>query len=234
MKKYGMTVVRGSASVMTAMLVCASVACSDSDSNTAPAVATTITANASANGQSGTVGQALATPISVHVADQNETGMAGATVTWAVRAGAGSVSAATSTTDASGDATITWTLGNLMGVDSLTAAIGSGASVVITANATAAGLASLFKVSGDSQSVAAGSATQPLAVKAVDQFGNPVANAAVTWTISDGATLDAATVNTDASGMAHVTVTTGAVAGAFTVTATSGSAPPVVFVVNGT
>src|SRR5438552_270108 len=103
MEKHRMSFVCRSASVMTAMLVLASVACSNSDSNVAPAVATNITANASTNGQSGMVGQTLAQPISVHVADQNGAAFAGATVSWAARAGSGSVSAATSTTDANGD-----------------------------------------------------------------------------------------------------------------------------------
>ena len=117
-------------------------ACDDKDFNnvTIPInaavtpVATSITVS-SGNGQVGLVGQPLAQPIVVHVLDQNGDSLANAVVSWTVVSGGGSVSAATSLTDASGNASVTWTMGPTAGADSLKAAIASGASVIITATA---------------------------------------------------------------------------------------------------
>ena len=113
-------------------------ACDDDDdpTNVVP-VATTIAINSGSNNLSGTAGQALSTPISVRVRDQDGDVMSGATVTWTVASGGGSVSAATSTTNATGDATVTWTLGATPGANTLTAAIANGQSVTITATGTA-------------------------------------------------------------------------------------------------
>ena len=75
-------------------------------------------------------GQPLAQPIVVHVVDQNGASIANAVVKWTVLSGGGSVSAATSQTDANGNASITWTMGPAAFADSLRAAIANGASVI--------------------------------------------------------------------------------------------------------
>ncbi|HTE45968.1 MAG TPA: Ig-like domain-containing protein [Gemmatimonadaceae bacterium] len=134
-----------------AALAAAAVACSDDDSNTAPLVATTVTINTGSSEQTGTVGQPLAQPISVHVVDQDGNAFSGATITWTVMSSGGTVPAATSTTNATGDATTTWTLGNTPGADSLKADLGNGSSVIITATATAAASASFSPVIRDAQ-----------------------------------------------------------------------------------
>ena len=173
-------------------------------------LASSISVSAASNGQTGVVGQPLAQPIVVHVSDQNGAALANAVVGWTVVSGGGSVSASTSLTDASGDASVTWTLGQAAGVDSLQAAIATGASVIITANATANGQASLNKISGDNQTILSGTTSAPMVVQVVDQFGNPVANATVTWAATGGGTLSATSTTTDASGNTQVTLTTSA------------------------
>jgi hypothetical protein len=57
-------------------------------------------------------------------------------VAWQVTAGEGTVSEPISTTDAEGNASVAWTLGNRIGVHKLTAAIGNvtGSPVIFTAN----------------------------------------------------------------------------------------------------
>jgi len=215
-------------------MTAATTACGDDkSSNTAPLVATTVTINTGSDGQTGTVGQALAQPISVHVVDQNGAAFAGATVTWTVMSGGGAVSGPTSTTNATGDATTTWTLGNTAGADSLKADLGNGASVIVAATATAGPFASLALMSGDAQSLTAGSTTQPLIVKAVDALGNVVANATVTWTVTGGGTLSASSTTTDATGLAQITLATDATPETYTVIATSGAAAPVTFTITG-
>jgi len=214
--------------IATAALVVAA-ACSDSN-NTAPSpVATTITANGSTNAQTGAVGTALTQPITVTVEDQNGVLMSNATVNWTVLSGGGSVASASSTTDDSGTATVVWTLGSTVGVDSLKAALGTGTSVTFTATATPGSASAVRVTSGDPQSVAAGSATAPLVVQVVDQFANPIPGATVTWSVQGGGTLSATSSTTDATGTAQVTLTTDSTPASYTVTATSGNITPVTF-----
>jgi hypothetical protein len=69
-------------------------------------------------------------------------------------------------------------------------------------------------------------------IKVVDQFGNPVTGAPITWAMTGGGTLSATSGTTDATGQAQVTLTTSSTAGPFTVTASSGTLTAVTF--NGT
>ncbi|HEU4996185.1 MAG TPA: hypothetical protein VFT29_15315 [Gemmatimonadaceae bacterium] len=114
-------------------LLLTSAACDD-DTNLVPRVATSITVS-SGDGQVGVAGQPLAQPIVVNVVDQNGISFANAVVSWTVLTGGGSVSAPTSLTDASGNASVTWTMGLTAGANSLGAAIANGASVTVTATA---------------------------------------------------------------------------------------------------
>jgi len=217
---------------LAAMVVIGASACSDNnDNSTSPLTATTITASSATNAQTGVVGTALARPVAVVVADQNGAPLAGATVNWAVTAGGGSVASATSVTDASGNATIAWTLGTTVGTDSLEASIAGGASAFITATATAAAASAVHVTSADTLTVTAGTTTAPLVVKVVDQFGNPIAGATVTWAVTAGGTLSATSSTTDATGSTQVTLTTVAAPSNYTVTATSGTLTPVTFTI---
>jgi hypothetical protein len=56
----------------------------------------------SGDGQAGVVGQAVANPLVVKVADANGSGVPGVTVTWAITSGGGSLGATTGTSDATG------------------------------------------------------------------------------------------------------------------------------------
>ena len=68
-----------------------------------------------------------------------------------------------------------------------------------------------------------------MVVLVVDQFGNPVANATVSWATTGGGNLSAASTTTDATGHTQVTLTTTSTTGAFSVTASSGTATAVTF-----
>jgi hypothetical protein len=213
-------------------------ACGDKDINFVNVVvppirvATTLTLADSTQNQTGIAGAALAKPISVRVFDQFGIALPAAVVTWSVVGDGGSVPQAFTVTDANGDASIVWTLGTAAGVDSLRATIASGDSVLVTATVTAGPFSVLALVSGDGQNVPAGSATVPMIVKAVDVNGNAVAGVAIVWTTTGGGTLSATTGTTDANGMAQVSLTTNAIAGPYTVVATSG-ASTVTFLGNG-
>jgi hypothetical protein len=215
----------GQAAVAIASLVLLG-ACGDKDFENiviVQPVATALTVVDGSDAQTAIVGTALPNPIAVRVTDQNGNALAGALVTFAVtNNNGGTLSAATATSDVNGIASTVWTLGPIAGVDSLTASLGNGASVVLTATGTAAAFANLVLISGDGQSVLAGTPTAPMVVKAVDANGNAIAGATVTWTASAG-TLNNATVTTGADGTAAVILTTDILPGAYTVTATSGA-----------
>ena len=66
----------------------------------------------------------------------------------------------------------------------------------------------------------------------VTQFGEPVAGVGVQWTvISGGGTVDPVLVQTDDTGIANTSYTTGATAGTATIQAKASGLPPVTFTV---
>jgi hypothetical protein len=91
---------------------------------------------ASVVAQPGRRKQVVATAPVVRVVDRFGNPVPDAAVTWQVTSGQGDVSAASTPTDATGQATVTWTLGNRIGVQKLTAATSgsvTGAPVTFTA-----------------------------------------------------------------------------------------------------
>jgi adhesin/invasin len=229
-----MKAVRNAKFSIAILALAALAACGDDGdvTNVVTTTPTSLSITTGTNNQTGVVGTALGTPLSVKVIDQNGAAVAGATVTWAVSNNGGTLGSATSTTDANGIATMTWTLPNAAGSYTVIASIANGQSVTFNATATATTAATLSIVSGNNQSVGHGTATQAFVVKVVDQFGNPVTGAPITWATTGGGTLSATSGTTDATGQAQVTLTTSSTAGPFTVTASSGTLTAVTF--NGT
>jgi hypothetical protein len=163
---------------------------------------------ASGGGQSGTVGQALAAPLVVLVNDAGAHPAAGITVAFAVTSGGGSVGTPTATTDATGHAQTTWTLGTASGSQSVNATVAgaSGSPVTFTATAASSAAASVTKLAGDNQSYVAGQAvpTAP-SVSVKDQFNNPAVGVAVTFAVTaGGGSVTGASQTTNASGVATV------------------------------
>jgi len=140
------------------------------------------------------------------------------------------VSPASSTTDATGIATATWTLGDTARVYTLTAGI-TGASVTMQATATAGPVAALSKISPDTLVVAAGASTL-VTVRAVDKLNNPVAGVVVSWTATGGA-LTAASTTTGASGDAEVVFSSDATPRTYGVSATANGLGTLTFTVVG-
>src|SRR5262249_4533953 len=157
--------------------------------------------------------------------------MDNAAVSWTVTSGGGSVASASGATDASGTATVVWTLGPVAGPDSLKASIATGASVTFSATATAGPASAMRIASGNSQSVTAGAQTAPMVVQVVHQFANPVANATVTWAATGGGALSASTTTTDATGTTQVTLSTDPAAATYFVTAATGTISPITFTI---
>src|SRR5439155_22836841 len=88
------------------------------------------------DGQTGTVGTTLPTQLSVRVADQFNNPVAGVTVTWTPATDGGSVNPTTSTSNGSGIAATTWTLGTAAGTQTVQAT-GAGSPVPFSATVIA-------------------------------------------------------------------------------------------------
>jgi len=93
------------------------------------------------------------------------------------------------------------------------------------------GPAAIVKVSGEPQSGAVNTAfPTELAVRIVNQFGQPIQGATVAWTVvSGGGSVSATSTTTDASGIAFVIYTSGATTGLVIVRAQVGGVPPLTF-----
>ncbi|HTT69256.1 MAG TPA: leishmanolysin-related zinc metalloendopeptidase [Gemmatimonadales bacterium] len=199
----------------------------------------------SGDAQTNTVGKALTQPLLVKVVDSTGTPIAGATVTFAVTTGAGSLGTPTPATGANGQAQTTWTLGPAAGNQGVSASVGGGAvPAAFSATATPGAAKSVSKQAGDGQTRSSGAsvAIAP-AVLVQDTFNNPVPGVTVTFSGKNGSSVTGGTQTTNASGVAAVgswilgtvgtdslvaTVTGSGIAGnpvAFTATSTTVGAP---------
>lgn len=205
-----------------------------------PGAATTVAISAG-NNQSAPAGTNVATAPAARVTDANGNGVPGVTVTFQVTGGGGSIAGAAPATNASGVATITsWTLGNAVGANSLSATAPGLTGSPLTFNATGVtGVASVMAVNaGDNQAASAGNqVSTPPSVLVTDAFGNPVSGVSVTFAVtSGGGSITGGAQSTNASGIAAVTSwTLGSTAGVNTLSATSTglSGSPITFTATG-
>ncbi len=178
-----------------------------------PPVATSLSI-ISGSDQSGWIGEALANSFVIKVRDQYDAPMAGVTVTFAVTAGNGSLSAATAMTGANGRAESTLRLGSEPGTNSVEASV-EGVSQTVTFNAEASlpppVPTSLSIVSGGGQSGLVGEALgNSFVIEVRDQYDKPMTGETVTFAVTSGrGSLGAATAMTDENGRAESTLTLG-------------------------
>jgi hypothetical protein len=161
------------------------------------------------DGQSANVATAVATPPAIQVTDVfGNPSSSGTSVIFTVQSGGGSVSggpSVTVTTDLTGAASVSWTLGAIAGANTLTA---TGVSHTVTFTATAVGPSGLniANHAGDGQTATAGTmlAIAP-AAQVTDQGGHPVAGVTVSFSVTAGqGSIAGATQVTDANGVATV------------------------------
>ena len=179
--------------------------------------------------QQGLSESTLAQPFEVSVLDQNGDPFPGATVTFSVTAGGGTLSTTTATTDVNGRAASTLTLGGDPGRNTVAVRVADLKPVIFSATAQAVPT-SLTKVSGDEQEGSAGaSLADPFVISVVDQAGAAFSGANVTFAVTAGdGTLSATSATTDENGRAAATLTLG-LPGANTVTASVAGLDPVTF-----
>jgi uncharacterized protein (TIGR03437 family) len=184
----------------------------------------------SGDGQGALAGTALPKPLIVQVAGSSGIPVQGVPVTWRIITGSATLSAATSETDASGQAQIALTLSNTPGAIVVAAAISGLPPVQFTATGTEAA-AQLKLVGGDQQTGATSSVLAgPLVVQVLGASGNPVAGVTVAFAVVSGpATLSATNVQTGTDGTAKVTAALASTAGVAIVSATVAGFPAVQF-----
>ena len=184
------------------------------------------------DGQTATVGTAVAMPPAIVVEDRFANPIPGAPITFSVGAGSGSV-AAGGVTGGDGIATVTqWILGTVAGPNTLTAATSGLAAVTFSATGMAGPAVSLIKSAGDGQAAAPGTAVKVRpTIVARDAHDNPVPNVAVTFTPTSGhGSVTLSTAMTDESGTASVgSWILGTEGTPQELTASAAGVPPVIF-----
>ena len=211
-------------------------ACSSDNTPAAPS-GPVIVSISDGDAQIATVGQAVSIAPAVRVT-RNGAVVSAAAVTFSVQSGGGSVTGATTVSDANGIARAgAWTLGTTAGANILSAAVTGGGTTAFNATGRPGNPAALAKLSGDGQTAVVGDAvpTRP-SVRVNDQFGNAVAGAVVSYAVTQGggtiAGATTVTATTGADGSATVSAwTLGTVPGANTLTATVTGIPSATFTV---
>ncbi|HET6836869.1 MAG TPA: Ig-like domain-containing protein, partial [Gemmatimonadales bacterium] len=144
----------------------------------------------SGDNQSGSAGSTLPLPLVVQVRDAFGNPISGVSITWTAEGG-GNVSQPSSLTDSEGQASVQRTLGPTAGpqftlVESPGLAL-VGSPVTFTHTATAGNASGLSLISGNGQTAQAGSRLPAdLVVRLLDESGNGVPGAAVTWVVGAG------------------------------------------------
>ncbi len=161
----------------------------------------------SGGGQTGVAGSPLAQPFVVELQAADNVALAGASVTFRSTTTGGAVSTGAATTDASGRASTTLTLGQDAGVYQFEAASGTIAPAAVTATATAAPAASISFLAGNNQTGVVGTTLpQQVMVRVTNRFGVAVGGAVVKWTTAaGGGTPATASSTTAADGTASTT-----------------------------
>src|SRR3954469_21782249 len=193
----------------------------DGGGSNAPPPSTISIARIQGDAQQGVVGQVLPDPLVVTVTD-GDVASVGSTVTWSA-SGGGSVDPTSVVTDASGNASTTWTLGTTSGSQTAQATLtgATGSPVTFTASAVAGPATTLVEAGGNNQTGQINTALAlPVQAKVTDEFGNGVAGVDVAWAAT-GATVAAPTGPSNGPGVSAATVTLGGTAGPIPITATS-------------
>lgn len=155
----------------------------------------------------GTVATVLDPAATFTVKDADGNTLGGVAVTVMVTAGGGTLAGAPTTTRSGGPTPVgQWTLGTVAGVNSITVTVAGLPPLVITVNGRAGPPASIVFVSGQDQSVPAGTIVSPSPTAQVrDQFNNGVEGVLVTFVVTEGdGTLAASTATTNSTGNAPV------------------------------
>jgi hypothetical protein len=181
----------------------------------------------SGDAQAGPAGAKLGQSLVVRVTDGRNRPVEGQAVVFTIDAGGGQVTPARASTDADGNASASWKLGDASGQQRVQAKVaGDGVPPTLLVNFSASAFsgagAVLQLVSGDNQAAAVGSALpDSLVVRVTDALLNPVAGVTVEWSVGGGGSITPASVVTGADGTAAAERVLGNAAGTQTAQASS-------------
>ncbi len=167
-------------------------------------------------------------PFVVIVRDFNDNIVPSASVAWTQISGSGTLSAASTTTNSSGEATSTLTLSNTVESYEIEASILSGSvSVTFEADSTPGNPASLTIISGNGQTGTVGApVVTELEVLVKDAYSNPIEGVDINWLVLSGSgSLINPTMTTDPNGVAKTGYSLGTTASLNEISATF-SGPP--------
>ncbi|MEP6745420.1 MAG: hypothetical protein ABJB33_07960 [Gemmatimonadota bacterium] len=192
-------------------------------------------ASLSGDAQSDTAGRTLPLPFVVHVTDAFGNDVNGALVAWNVVRG-GAPSADTVATGVNGQASVSYTLGLVPGVDSVVAqVVGTGATVTFTASVEVLTASQLVLISGDAQSDTVTRVLVPMVVEAQASDTRVVDSTTIQWVIASGSGfLVAPSTLTDSTGRTSNTLTLPVAPGSTTVLAILPGLDTVVFTATAT
>ncbi len=185
----------------------------------------------SGDAQTGVVGAALGSPVTVRIEDSRGNPVSGEAVTFDVVSGGGLVDPASGSTGPDGSLSTSWTLGTSTSEAQALRATAGSAVADFTATAQAGPAQDLEVASGDGQTGVGGAAlAEPLVVRVTDAFGNGVPGHTVTWSAAAGnGTLDPTSSDTDGSGNAQTSWTLDLTQGVQTASAAIGGGAVVDF-----
>lgn len=182
-------------------------------------------AGLSGDGQSGTVGEALAAPLVFALTDGGGDPVVGVSIVFELAAGAGAFAPSAATTDANGQVSSVLTLGTEAGTLSI---LPRGATLDIdtveamSATALPGPPAALVWTAGDGQKDAPGETLlAPLVVQVQDGYGNGVSGLALSLAASGGGSASPEAGNSDAQGRLSSAWTLGGGLGSQTLTASA-------------
>lgn len=210
--------------IATLLTVCGALvaAASCSKGGTTPTTIPTMTKVAGDN-QVSAAGAALATSLSVQVKDQNGAPMSGVVVSWAASSGGGTVAAPSSSTDGTGTATMSRTLGPAAGFQTTTASLSgaTGSPITFTSISQIGGAFQVAGTAGGGQSdTVLATLGTPFQFTVTDHTGAPVAGVVVSFAASGGGLLTAGADTSDAGGHVTTQLTLPATIGSDTIRAT--------------
>jgi len=179
----------------------------------------------------------LALPLDVEVRAADNLPVGGVAVRFRPLAGIGAVTDSVVVTDAAGRASTMATLGDVIGSQSFEARVNglTGSPVTFAAVAFAGTATQLGAIAGNLQSAVVGTAVviDP-AVRAQDQFGNPVPGASITFATKGGGSVAGPTQLTNGAGVATVgSWILGTAIGTDSLTATLSGLTPITFTAKG-
>lgn len=173
------------------------------------------------NGQSGVNGQVTPLALVVEVRDAAGNPLRSVEMAWQILSGSGELVNPRNATDNNGRASSQVRFGPLPGTVTVQARTGALTATFTLTNTTAAD-SRLTIQSGNNQTAQIGTPfAAPLTVLVATPAGGPLAGVPVTFAGNGPINLSSSSVNTNAQGLASITVNAGAAAGAATVTASA-------------